>query len=225
MPVRKPDDPYDARMSAPEGRPAVHDHGPLDLADLDPDPIVQVRAWLVAAEAAGVVLANAMALATVGSDGAPSVRHVLLRDVTDTGITFFTNRTSRKARELGANPRAASTLYWRELDRQVCLRGPVTEVSAEDSDAYFATRPRDAQLGAWASEQSRTLEDRATLERRVQDARARFGGDDVPRPEHWGGYLLTPDEVECWQGRPYRLHDRFRYTRADDAWRIERLYP
>src|SRR4051794_4798817 len=133
MPVRKPDDPYDARMSAPEGRPAVHDHGPLDLADLDPDPIVQVRAWLVAAEAAGVVLADAMALATVGSDGAPSVRHVLLRDVTDTGITFFTNRTSRKARELGANPRAASTLYWRELDRQVCLRGPVTEVSAEDS--------------------------------------------------------------------------------------------
>jgi pyridoxamine 5'-phosphate oxidase len=204
---------------------SVHDHGPLDLDDLDPDPIVQIRAWLADAEAAGVVLANAMALATVGEDGAPSVRHVLLRDITDTGITFFTNRTSRKARELATNRRAACTLYWRELDRQVCLRGNVTELQPEDSDAYFATRPRDAQLGAWASEQSRPLDDRATLERRVEEARERFAGEDVSRPEHWGGYLLTPDEVECWQGRPYRLHDRFRYIRDDTGWRLERLYP
>src|SRR5262245_38458566 len=164
---------------------AVHDHGPLDRADLDPDPIVQVRAWLADAEAAGVVLANAMAIATVGADGAPSARHVLLRHVTETGITFFTNRTSRKAGELAENPRAACTLYWRELDRQVCLRGGVSELSAEDSDAYFATRPRDAQLGAWASAQSRPLEDRETLERRVEEARERFAGDDVPRPGHW----------------------------------------
>ncbi len=214
-------------MSDPGARnaDAVHDHGPLAPDDLDPDPIAQLRTWLADAEAAGVVLANAMALATVGSDGAPSVRHVLLRHITDTGITFFTNRTSRKARELAATPRGASTLYWRELDRQVCLRGAVTELSAADSDAYFATRPRDAQLGAWASEQSRPLEDRATLERRVEEARERFAGDDVPRPEHWGGYLLTPDEVECWQGRPYRLHDRFRYTRATAGWTLERLYP
>ena len=204
---------------------AVHDHGPLDLRDLDPDPIVQLRAWLAEADAAGVVLANAMALATVGSDGAPSVRHVLLRHITNTGITFFTNRTSRKAREIAANHRAACTLYWRELDRQVCVRGAVTELPAADSDAYFATRPRDAQLGAWASEQSQPLEDRATLELRVEEARERFAGEDVPRPEHWGGYLLTPDEVECWQGRPYRLHDRFRYTRDGAAWTLQRLYP
>jgi pyridoxamine 5'-phosphate oxidase len=107
----------------------------------------------------------------------------------------------------------------------VCLRGAVTELPAEASDAYFATRPRDAQLGAWASDQSRPLDDRATLERRVEEARDRFAGGDVPRPEHWGGYELTPDEVECWQGRPYRLHDRFRYTREGAAWRLERLYP
>jgi pyridoxamine 5'-phosphate oxidase len=204
---------------------AVHDHGPLEVTDLDADPIAQVRAWLADAQAAGVVLPNAMALATVGAEGAPSVRHVLLRHITDEDITFFTNRTSRKARELAANPRAACTLYWRELDRQICLRGGVTELSAEASDAYFATRPRDAQLGAWASDQSRPLDDRTTLERRVEEARARFAGGDVPRPEHWGGYALTPDEVECWQGRPYRLHDRFRYTREGAAWRLQRLYP
>jgi pyridoxamine 5'-phosphate oxidase len=218
---------YDAPMSrtGSSNTDAVHDHGPLELTDLDADPIAQVRGWLNAADAAGVALANAMALATVGPDGAPSVRHVLLRDITDTGITFFTNRTSRKARELAANPRAACTLYWRELDRQVCLRGAVTELSTEDSDAYFATRPRDAQLGAWASDQSRPLDDRAMLERRVEEARGRFEGGDVPRPQHWGGYLLTPDEVECWQGRPYRLHDRFRYTRDGAGWLLERLYP
>jgi pyridoxamine 5'-phosphate oxidase len=203
----------------------THDHGPLDVNDLDPDPLVQVRSWLEDAEAAGVVLPNAMALATVGPDGAPSVRHVLLRHVTDTGITFFTNRTSRKARDLLASPRAACTLYWRELDRQVSISGDVAALSAADSDAYFATRPRDAQLGAWASEQSRPLTDRATLERRVEEARGRFENRDVPRPEHWGGYLVTPVEVECWQGRPYRLHDRFRYTRSDTGWRLERLYP
>jgi pyridoxamine 5'-phosphate oxidase len=211
-------------MSAP-GAGDVHDHGPLDLDDLDPDPIAQVRTWLADAEAAGVVLPNALALATVGPDGAPSVRHVLLRHITDTGITFFTNRTSRKAGELAARPRAACTLYWRELDRQITLRGDVTELSTAESDAYFATRPRDAQLGAWASEQSRPLADRVTLERRVEQARERFADRDVPRPEHWGGYLITPDEVECWQGRPYRLHDRFRYARGGAGWRLQRLYP
>ena len=204
---------------------AVHDHGRLERSDLDADPIAKVRAWLADAEASGVVLPNAMALATVGPDGAPSARHVLLRHITDDGITFFTNRTSRKAHELAANPRAACTLYWRELDRQICLRGAVTELSVESSDAYFATRPRDAQLGAWASEQSRALDDRATLERRVEEARDRFACGDVPRPAHWGGHVLTPDEVECWQGRPYRLHDRFRYTRQGSGWQLERLYP
>jgi pyridoxamine 5'-phosphate oxidase len=207
------------------GADAVHDHGPLDRTDLNADPIAQLRTWLADAETAGVVLPNAMALATVDHDGAPSVRHVLLRHITATGITFFTNRTSRKARDLAANPRAACTLCWRELDRQVILRGAAGELPAADSDLYFATRPRDAQLGAWASEQSQPLSDRATLERRVEQARERFAGRDVPRPAHWGGYLLTPVEVECWQGRPYRLHDRFRYTRVDGGWRLERLYP
>lgn len=211
--------------SNPRNAEAVHDQGPLDATDLDADPIAQLRVWLADAERSGVVLPNAMALATVGADGSPSVRHVLLRHVTQTGITFFTNRTSRKARELAADPRAACTLYWRELDRQVCLRGDVTALSGDESDAYFATRPREAQLGAWASEQSRPLEDRATLERRLEQARDRFAGAGVPRPEHWGGYLLTPQEVECWQGRPYRLHDRFRYTRDGVRWQLERLYP
>src|SRR4051794_27123767 len=211
--------------SNPRNAEAVHDQGPLDATDLDADPIAQLRVWLADAERSRVVLPNAMALATVGAGGAPSVRHVLLRHITQTGITFFTNRTSRKARELAANPRAACTLYWRELDRQVCLRGAVTELPPADSDAYFATRPRDAQLGAWASEQSRPLADRETLARRVEEARDRFAATDVPRPEHWGGYLLTPEEVECWQGRPYRLHDRFRYTRDDAGWRLEGLYP
>src|SRR3954468_8787757 len=211
--------------SNPRNAEAVHDQGPLDATDLDADPIAQLRVWLPDAERPGVVLPNARARATVGADGTPSVRHVLLRHITQTGITFFTNRTSRKARELAANPRAACTLYWRELDRQVCLRGAVTELPPADSDAYFATRPRDAQLGAWASEQSRPLADRETLARRVEEARDRFAATDVPRPEHWGGYLLTPEEVECWQGRPYRLHDRFRYTRDAAGWRLERLYP
>ena len=208
-----------------QGRPAEHEHPALHDADLDPDPLAQCRAWLQGAETDGVALANAIALATTGADGAPTVRHVLLREITPEGFTFFTNLESRKARDLSENPRAAFTVFWRELDRQISVRGRVEPLAADRSDAYFATRPRDAQLGAWASDQSRPLDDRATLERRVEEARSRFAGGDVPRPAHWGGYLLVPDEVECWQGRPFRLHDRFRYTRAGSDWRLERLYP
>src|SRR3954468_18381044 len=191
--------------SNPRNAEAVHDQGPLDATDLDADPIAQLRVWLADAERSGVVLPNAMALATVGADGSPSVRHVLLRPVTPTGITFFTNRTSRKARELAADPRAACTLYWRGLDRQGCLQRGGEGLSADESDAYFATRPREAQLGAWASEQSRPLEDRATLERRLEQARDRFAGAGVPRPEHWGGYLLTPQGGGGWEGRAVSL--------------------
>ena len=209
-------------MEAPTG---THEHAALRRADLDPDPIVQVRRWLADADVAGVPLANAIALATADEDGAPSVRHVLLRGVTDEGFTFFTNRASPKRRDLAANPRAAFTLLWRELDRQITVRGDVVELSDRDSDAYFSSRPREAQVGAWASRQSEPLRDRAELEERLAAATARFEGADVPRPPFWGGYLLRPTAAECWQGRRFRLHDRFRYTREGASWRIERLSP
>ena len=209
-------------MQAPSG---THEHGPLERSDLDPDPIVQFHRWLAAADAAGVPLANAIALATADASGAPSVRHVLLRGITDEGFVFFTNISSRKGRELEANPRASFTVLWRELDRQVCVRGSVTDLPSASSDAYFATRARDAQLGAWASRQSEPMAERTELERRLGETAERFDGGDVPRPPFWGGYLLTPDDIEFWQGQPFRLHDRFRYARDGDAWTIERLYP
>jgi len=209
-------------MQAPSG---THEHGPLERSDLDPDPIVQFHRWLAAADAAGVPLANAIALATADASGAPSVRHVLLRGITDEGFVFFTNISSRKGRELGANPRASFTVLWRELDRQVCVRGSVTDLPSASSDAYFATRAREAQLGAWASRQSEPMAQRTELERRLEETAERFDGGDVPRPPFWGGYLLTPDDIEFWQGQPFRLHDRFRYARDGDAWTIERLYP
>jgi pyridoxamine 5'-phosphate oxidase len=209
-------------MQAPSG---THEHGPLRAEDLDPEPIRQLRVWLAAAGAAGVPLANAIALATADAAGSPSVRHVLLRGITDDGFVFFTNHTSRKGQDLAVNPRAAFTILWRELDRQVNVRGHVTQLTAAGSDEYFATRPRDAQLGAWASRQSEPMADRADLERRLHEAAERFEDVEVPRPPFWGGYLLTPDEVEFWQGQPFRLHDRFRYSRDGAAWALERLYP
>jgi pyridoxamine 5'-phosphate oxidase len=209
-------------MQAPSG---THEHGPLRAEDLDPEPIRQLRVWLAAAGAAGVPLANAIALATADAAGSPSVRHVLLRGITGDGFVFFTNHTSRKGQDLAVNPRAAFTILWRELDRQVNVRGHVTQLTAAGSDEYFATRPRDAQLGAWASRQSEPMADRADLERRLHEAAERFEDVEVPRPPFWGGYLLTPDEVEFWQGQPFRLHDRFRYSRDGAAWALERLYP
>jgi len=219
---------YDAIVSDPRSMQApsgTHEHGPLRRADLDPDPISQLRIWLAAADAAGVPLANAIALATTDADGAPSARHVLLRGITDDGFVFFTNLGSRKARELAGNPRASFTVLWRELDRQVCVRGRVVQLSPGASDDYFATRPREAQLGAWASRQSEPMADRTELEAALADVTERFAGQEVPRPPFWGGYLLTPDEVEFWQGQRFRLHDRFRYARAQDGWTIERLHP
>jgi pyridoxamine 5'-phosphate oxidase len=209
-------------MDAPSG---THEHGSLGRDDLLADPIEQFRVWLTVADAAGVELANAIALATADVDGAPSARHVLLRGITDEGFVFYTNHGSRKGRELEVNPRASFTVLWRELDRQVCVRGRVEQVPAADADAYFASRPREAQLGAWASEQSRPLADRGELERRLQKTTARFESTDVPRPSFWGGYLLAPDEIEFWQGQRFRLHDRFRYRRAAAGWTIERLSP
>ena len=209
-------------IQAPSG---THEHGPLRAEDLHADPIEQFRVWLATADAAGVPLANAIALATADAAGVPSVRHVLLRGITDEGFVFFTNHTSRKGQDLAVNPRAAFTLLWRELDRQVNVRGHVTHLDATASDDYFASRPREAQLGAWASKQSEPMAERVDLERRLDEAAGRFEDAVVPRPPFWGGYLLTPDELEFWQGQPFRLHDRFRYAHDGARWRIERLYP
>jgi pyridoxamine 5'-phosphate oxidase len=209
-------------MQAPSGS---HEHEGLRRADLDLEPIAQFRAWFADADAADVPLANAIALATADADGTPSVRHVLLRGITDDGFVFFTNHGSRKGRELAENPRGAFTLLWRELDRQISVRGAVRHLADADSDAYFADRPREAQIGAWASRQSEPLRDRDELEERLRGATSRFDGEDVPRPPFWGGYLLLPETVEFWQGRRFRLHDRFRYTRDGEAWRLERLSP
>ena len=172
-----------------------------------------------------VPLVDAMTLATADGDGAPDARMVLLKGFGADGFRFFTNYESAKAEQLSAEPRAALIVYWRELDRQVRARGEVERLPAADSDAYFATRARDSQLGAWASPQSRPLETREALDDLVRGAEARFEGGDVPRPEHWGGYLLRPRTVEFWQGQVGRLHDRFRYNREDGGWRIERLGP
>ncbi len=212
-------------MQAPTG---FHPERALRRADLLLDPFAQFLVWLGDAEDAGVALPNAMALATADADGQPSVRHVLLRGVDDGGFVFFTNRRSRKGRELAQNPRAGLVFLWKLLDRQVCVTGTVDHVDDADSDAYFASRPREARIGAWASEQSTVIADRATLDARVVEMEARFAGDDVPRPPHWGGYRVVPHELEFWQGHRHRLHDRFRYTPDDAAasgWRIDRLAP
>ncbi len=210
-------------MHAPSG---FHEDHPLRRRDILDDPIEQFRRWLGDAEAAGVPLPNAMALATADARGRPSVRHVLLRGVDERGFQFFTNLESRKGHQLAENPWAGLVFLWKELDRQVHVCGPVSALGDEESDAYFATRPREAQLGAWASDQSTVI----TVARR---ARRAHGGDVRPLPHrgtqaaHWGGYLVSADTVELWQGRRHRLHDRFLYTAdaAGTGWRIDRLAP
>ena len=196
----------------------------LSREDLDPDPIAQFRRWYAAAEREAA-LPEAIALATIGEDGLPDARMVLLKGVDDRGFRFFTNRESVKGVQLEAAPGAALIAYWRELDRQVRARGPVERLSDAESDAYFASRPRDSQLGAWASPQSTPLQSRAELDRRLAEAEDRFDDGEVERPPHWGGYLLRPLAIEFWQGQVARLHDRFRYSRDGEAWRIERLAP
>ena len=189
------------------------------------NPLALVREWFEAAAASGIIEAERMALATATPDGRPSVRIVLLKGIDDEGIQFFTNYGSRKGRELDANPRAATTLYWQPLYRAARLEGPVERLSAAESDAYFASRPRGAQVGAWASAQGTVLGDRAELEDRVRAVEERYP-DAVPRPDFWGGYRLRPDAVELWQGRPDRLHDREHFLLQDDgSWRAERLSP
>ena len=195
----------------------------LDRDDLLGDPIAQFSAWWADAEEAP--LREAMTLATVDEDGRPDARMVLLKGFGAVGFRFFTNYESAKAAQLDATGHAALVLYWRELDRQVRVRGPIERLGADASDEYFATRPHDSQLGAWASPQSKPLADRAELDSRLDEVSERFDGLDVPRPEHWGGYLVSHEIVEFWQGQVGRLHDRFQYRRAGDAWEIERLGP
>jgi pyridoxamine 5'-phosphate oxidase len=204
--------------------PRRPDMPPLHRSALSDDPIQQFRDWYERAEQE-VPLAHAMVLATVDADGAPDARMVLLKGFGSEAFRFFTNLGSKKAKQLEAVPRAALVLYWRELDRQVRIRGPVGPLSDGDSDEYFATRPRDSQIGAWASPQSDPLPDRATLDARVAETEERFSSGAVPRPAFWGGYALRPEEIEFWQGQAGRLHDRFLYTRTDDGWRLERLAP
>ena len=197
----------------------------LDTKDLLDDPVRQFLGWLEEAERHGVVMPNAMALATADEDGRPAVRHVLLRAADERGFVFFTNYESRKGRHLAASPHAALVFLWKAMDRQVCVTGRVDRVPTEESDAYFATRPRQAQIGAWASPQSAPMGSRGARGARVAAAEQRFEGVEVPRPPHWGGFRLIPDTIEFWQGREFRLHDRFRYSRDGDGWRIERLAP
>jgi pyridoxamine 5'-phosphate oxidase len=196
----------------------------LEREGLAADPVAQFARWWEEAEAE-VPLREAMTLATVDSEGRPDARTVLLKGFDERGFRLFTNYESRKAAQLDAAGHAALVCYWREQDRQVRVRGAVERLGAEESDAYFATRPRDSQLGAWASPQSRPLGSRAELDARLAEAAERFAGADVPRPPHWGGYLVRPRAVEFWQGQVARLHDRFLYEREAEGWRIARLAP
>jgi pyridoxamine 5'-phosphate oxidase len=217
--------------------------------DLEADPIVQFRKWfdqasgarasgrvrkffirlykrLLLASGAEPLDLTAMMLATVDQQGRPSARVVLLKGVDQRGFVFFTNYESCKGRELTENPQAALVFYWPDQERQVRIAGGVSQLSPAESDAYFRTRPRGSRLAAWASEQSATVKDRAALEEKWQQMEARYAGQEIPRPPFWGGYLLSPARIEFWQGRPNRLHDRFRYTlQPDKIWLIERLSP
>lgn len=197
----------------------------LDVADLSPDPFQQFRAWFEAAAASGIRAPEAMALATATPAGVPSARMVLLRDFDERGFGFYTSYESRKGNELAENPRAALLFHWDSLGRQVRIEGPVERLTPEESDDYFHSRPRGRQLGAAASLQSRELESRAELERRYAELEAAHPDGDVPRPEFWGGFRLIPESFEFWQHGENRLHDRFRYARRGNEWRIERLYP
>jgi pyridoxamine 5'-phosphate oxidase len=200
-------------------------HSSLSEADVDHDPIKQFGKWFEEALKAHVPEANAMSVATVGADGRPSSRILLIKEFDQRGFVWFTNYASRKGQELGANPYAALLFHWIELERQVRIEGKVERIPAEESDAYYDSRPLLSRLGAIASEQSRPVANRQALEARFEEVKQQYG-EHPARPAHWGGYRLVPDSIEFWQGRSSRMHDRVRYTRqAGGAWQIQRLQP
>ena len=197
----------------------------LDLADVDRDPLVQFQRWFADAERAELPEPNAMTLATCTAAGEPSARIVLLKAADARGFVFFTDYRSQKSRDLESNPRAALVFLWKEVERQVRVTGLVERISGTESDAYYASRPLGSRYGAWASVQSSVIPDRAWLEDAVRSAEATFPGGEPPRPDHWGGFRVVPGQVEFWQGRQSRLHDRLRYRRGTGGWVIERLSP
>ncbi len=199
---------------------------PLREEDVDPDPVRQFEVWFAAAQGAGMSQPEAAALATATADGAPSVRMVLVKQADDDGFVFFTNYESRKGGELAANPRAALLFHWEPFGRQVRIEGPIERTTREQSEAYAHSRPRGSQLSALSSPQSRTIESRDVLERRVSELAERYAGGDLPLPDTWGGFRLRPETFEFWQHRDNRLHDRLRYRPGSGAsWQIERLAP
>lgn len=197
----------------------------LDESELARDPITMFTRWFDNARAAGVLEPNAMVLSTVSADGVPSARTVLLKGLTTHGFVFFTNYESRKARELGANPHCSLVFGWYQLQRQVRVEGAASRIPRAETEAYFAGRPRDSQLGAWASPQSTVVPSRAALDASYAEVEQRFADVAVPTPPHWGGYVVTPERVEFWQGRRSRMHDRLEYRREGAGWATRRLAP